>query len=570
VLSPRHGTCIGTEVMHTRFATLLTVVLVQWTAVAVPCSSASSQRRVPPWMVKVGSDSSPGDLLGQDFGPYRLVRRLGVGGMAQTFEAVRQGPSGFSQRVCLKLVLPFFRGDQVFAELFEREARLAARLRHSNIVGVIDFGDIDGTLYIALELVDGADLQVLLDAQDRKRLAHDFVVLIGRDLARGLEHAHNPPAKSADDGADASAIIHRDISPSNVLISRHGEVMLTDFGVAKAVTDTWGKQSNVKGKIPYMSPEQLMGEPLDGRADLFAVGVVLFEALTGKRPYAGANEPATIMAALAGNHVPLVELAPDAPPGLRRVIERLLEPDRERRPASAAALVELLDEIAPPPRIRRELGTMVTRTPAAEAERVDTGVKRTGGTAAEVEELGLGEAATAPAKGDAKPTETATPTSRRELLRRAGWALLALGGVGGGALVLWPDDERSPKHEPAGTRQPGTKGDEAEEAQPPDPGARSEETDQGQRATSSARPPSDRAPDATPHPKAHLTVAVFPWGEVWINGKPRGTAPLKNQALKPGVYKVSAGQGAPSKTKTVRLGPGQRKTVVFDLTSSKP
>ena len=263
-------------------------------------------------MTKVASDPSLGDLIGQDFGPYRLVRRLGVGGMAQTFEAIRHGPGDFSQRVCLKLVLPFFRDNQAFVELFKQEAKLAAKLRHGNIVGVIDFGEIDGTLYMALELVDGVDLQVLLDAQDRKRLPHEHVALVGRDLARALEHAHNPPG-TGNDGHDLGAIIHRDISPSNVMISRHGEVLLTDFGVAKAVTNTQGEQSNVKGKIPYMSPEQLMGEALDGRADLFAVGVVLFEALTGKRPYAGANEPATIMLALAGDHVPLSELAPDTP-----------------------------------------------------------------------------------------------------------------------------------------------------------------------------------------------------------------------------------------------------------------
>jgi serine/threonine protein kinase len=357
-------------------------------------------------MTKVASDPSLGDIIGQDFGPYRLVRRLGVGGMAQTFEAIRHGPGDFSQRVCLKLVLPFFRDNQAFVELFKQEAKLAAKLRHSNIVGVIDFGEIDGTLYMALELVDGADLQVLLDAQDRKRLPHEHVALVGRDLARALEHAHNPPG-TGNDGHDLGAIIHRDISPSNVMISRHGEVLLTDFGVAKAVTDTQGEQSNVKGKIPYMSPEQLMGEALDGRADLFALGVVLFEALTGKRPYAGANEPATIMLALAGDHVPLSELAPGTPLELRRVIESLLEPDREERPQDAATLVELLDEIAPPSRVRRELGKMVARTPAAETRRVESGVGRSGGGVAPGDEVGLAEAATAPA------VDPATPAARR-------------------------------------------------------------------------------------------------------------------------------------------------------------
>ena len=556
--------------MHTRLVAVLTILLAQSAALAVPSSSATSQRRMPPWMVKVGSDSSPGDLLGQDFGPYRLIRRLGVGGMAQTFEAVRRGPSGFSQRVCLKLVLPYFRDDRRFVELFEREAKLAARLRHSNIVGVIDFGDIDGTLYMALELVDGVDLQVLLDAQDRKRLPNDYVILIGRDLARALEHAHSPPAGSGPDESDTSAIVHRDISPSNVMISRHGEVMLTDFGVAKAVTDSWGKQSNVKGKIPYMSPEQLMGEALDGRADLFGVGVVLFEALAGRRPYSGANEPATIMAALEGEHVPLAELAPEAPPRLRAIIEDLLKPDREKRPESAAMLVEILDELAPPPRVRRELGAVVAQTPTAEVERVDTGVKRSGASDAEVQELPFAEAATVPARSEAEP---ATPApagwSRRDLTKRAGWALLALGGATAGVFALWPDKKDAPPEEPNDVPNPRKENQavgSSPEAERPTH-AQAVEPTQPEATGPKARP--EAASTSAPPPKAYLTVAVFPWGEVWINGKSGGTAPLKDQSLKPGLYEISAGQGNPTRTQTVRLRPGQRKTLVFDLTASE-
>ena len=114
----------------------------------------------------VGSDISPGDVVGQDFGPYRIVRRLGVGGMAETFEAIRQGPSGFSRRVCLKFVRPALREDTSSIQLFEREARLAAKLHHSNIVSVVDFGEIDGTLFMSLEFVDGVDLQFLSASAD--------------------------------------------------------------------------------------------------------------------------------------------------------------------------------------------------------------------------------------------------------------------------------------------------------------------------------------------------------------------------------------------------------------------
>ncbi len=291
--------------------------------------------------------------------------------MAETYEAIRRGPSGFAQHVCLKLVLPFFRDNDDFVRLFEREARLAAKLRHSNIVGVIDFGAVEGTPYIALELVDGADLRFLLDAQDGTRLPHKLVAMLGHDLAAALEHAHAPvPGKSLDE-REAGGIVHRDISPGNVLISRRGEVMLSDFGVAKAISGTSRKQSAVKGKVPYMSPEQLRAEPLDGRADLFALGVVLFEALGGQRPYDGAHDPATIMLTLAGEHPSLTALAPSAPSGLCDVIEILIRPDRDDRPKNASTLVDMLDEFVPSPRARRQIGKLIDECRPAE-DRIST------------------------------------------------------------------------------------------------------------------------------------------------------------------------------------------------------
>ena len=153
------------------------------------------------------------NVIGEQFGPYKLVSRLGVGGMAETFVAIRSGPGGFSQRVCLKLVLPFFREDESFARLFEREAQLAAKLRHRNIVGVIDFGQIDGTAYMAMELVDGVDLRKLLDSSPAKRLAPEFVALLGLELAEALEHAHTPIGGTGlgVDLSDAPGIVHRDI-----------------------------------------------------------------------------------------------------------------------------------------------------------------------------------------------------------------------------------------------------------------------------------------------------------------------------------------------------------------------
>ena len=301
------------------------------------------------------------DLTGSKFGPYRIVRRLGVGGMAETFEAVRSGPGEFSQRVCLKLALPFLREDPEFVRLFQREARLAAKLRHGNIVGVLDYGSVDDTPYMALELVDGVDLARLLEAQ--RRLAFEHAALLAVELAKGLSHAHTPPSSAGldDSNGQLQGIVHRDLSPSNVMLSHQGEVMLTDFGVAKAMSGASRLQSAVKGKVPYMSPEQLRNEALDGRADLFSLGVVLFETLSGRRPFDGGNDPATIMRILEGDHVPLAELARGAPERFCEVVDRLLEPERDDRPSSAAELIEQLDEFAPSPRVQTKLGEMVAQ-----------------------------------------------------------------------------------------------------------------------------------------------------------------------------------------------------------------
>jgi serine/threonine protein kinase len=515
-------------------------------------------------MAKDGFRRSPSDLIGQSFGPYKLVRRLGTGGMAETFEAIRHGPGDFSQRVCLKLVLPFLRDNEDFIQLFEREARLAAKLRHSNIVGVIDFGVIDGTSYMALELVDGVDFRALLDAQPGKRLPHELVALIGSDLASALDHAHNPPLNFNAPDSDGGSIIHRDLSPSNVLISRNGEVLLTDFGVAKAVSKASEKQSAVKGKVPYMSPEQLRAEPLDGRADLFALGVVLFESLAGRRPYEGEHDPATIMAILEGDHPPLHELAPDAPAKLCRIVESLIETDREARPESASALAELLDELVPSPRVRRRLGGIAaetlpeTATPISEerlvAERSTKLQDASDGMEvsaqlAEPEQRSTGRAVSSSARKEPRP--------RRWI---AGLLVLVTATIVGWSILSRPDAVSTPKQELPPVVQP------EEPSAPPEPAPREPSTD----ATATAQPQAPasttkhRPASAEPRP-ARLTVVVFPWGNVWLDGKHMGQAPLEDHTLRPGRHEISAGRRGPTTTRTVRLRPGQRRTVTFEL-----
>jgi hypothetical protein len=340
-----------------------------------------------------------------------------------------------------------------------------------------------------------------------------------------------------------------------VLVSRHGEIKLTDFGLAN-VASSGTPLSAVKGKFPYMAPERLRDEPIDGRSDLFSLGVILFETLAGRRPYDGGHDPATIMLIIEGDHPPLCELAPDTPDGLCAIVQNLIERDRERRPSTAGALVEQLEEFVPPPGASRKLGKMVV---AAEGYAVRGG-----------------------ALGDESPPVSGTPRSgsrksirwsRRDIGRMAGWFLLASGGAAG-ALAFW--FRREGDTLPAGPAPGGTTADRVDDSD-----------DQAIPAAIPAVKPDTRsAPDASmesrdaagetskvevvprvtkqPAP-AHLTVLVSPWGSVWINGETRGGAPLKNATLKAGRYKVSAGQGSPTKTQSIRLRAGQRKTIRFDL-----
>ena len=517
-----------------------------------------------------GMETSLNDELGKHFGPYELVRRLGVGGTAETFEAIRRRDGGFSQRVCLKVVLPFYADDDAFTRLFRREARLAAKLRHRNIVGVIDFGEVDGRSYLALELVDGIDLRTLLDTHDRNRLDPDLVVLFGLELAAALVHAHSPPA-----GSDFEGLVHRDISPSNVLISRQGEVLLTDFGVAKPHADARRKSSEAKGKFPYMSPEQLRAEPVDARSDLFAVGVVLFEALAGVRPYEGPNDPATIMQILSGENAELLDWVPDAPPKLCALIERLIHPDPSKRVQTATELIEELAELAPSPRVHKRLGDLVEERMEVERTTSEEISSTLGKPTRDTEPTPSGGAVTpapSPAGGDTAPGSRSRlawigALAGALVLTLAGWMLFRPTGP---SEAVRRTESPKPAETSARVRDGSDPPSEDERAVEPDPDRSPTTTSaptKSEMASRRASRPSLNRPPARTKP-ATLGVVVVPWGDVWINGTRWGPAPMMSEPLKPGRYRVSAGRGKPERTRTVRVRAGEAKTLQFDLTEA--
>ncbi len=291
------------------------------------------------------------------FGPFRILSRLGRGGMGETFVAERVGPAGFAQRVCLKRILTTDGADASWTAMFQREARLVALLHHPNIVKLFDFGQERGKWWMSLELVEGVDLRQILTAsrESSTRLPIEAVAFIAAELVKALAHAH---ARRLPDGTPAG-IVHRDVSPANVLISFDGCVLLTDFGIAKWTHAERTRTGQMKGKAPYISPEHAMGDPVDGRADLFALGVVMFELLAGVRPYDGPTDLATQINAVEGKRRDLRELAPATPDALVRIVERLIESRVDRRFGSAWEVLDALSEIAVPANVVWALGKAV-------------------------------------------------------------------------------------------------------------------------------------------------------------------------------------------------------------------
>jgi serine/threonine protein kinase len=223
-----------------------------------------------------------------EFGKYQLLERLAVGGMAELYRARFDALAGVSKPVVIKKILPAFAGSEAFVRMFVDEARIAVSLSHGNIAQVFDFGEIDGDYFLAMEYVHGQPLSRVLrraHALQFPFLPEAIALQIGIGMCRGLQYAHS----RVDDRGRSLQIVHRDVSPQNVLLGYAGEVKIVDFGIARArnATDPAMQATGVKGKYPYFSPEQARGEPVDFRTDLYATGVVLYQMLCGRLPHLG-------------------------------------------------------------------------------------------------------------------------------------------------------------------------------------------------------------------------------------------------------------------------------------------
>jgi eukaryotic-like serine/threonine-protein kinase len=280
-----------------------------------------------------------------DFGRYQLVDRLATGGMAELFVATAPGEHGFQKKVVIKRLLPHLSADETYKAMFIDEAKLTARLVHPKIAQTFELGKVDEVLYIAMEHVDGVDVLALLRefAARRRRVEPRLAAWIAHEVLDALDYAHN----LAEDDGKSRGIVHRDISPSNVLLSARGDVKLVDFGIARAIDPARANKSKsgtLKGKYGYMSPEQVIELPLDGRSDVFSVGVVLAELLTGRRLFAAANELDVLLMVRDAKLHRLDKYGADLEPGLDVIVRKALKKALDERWSSAAAFRDALGE----------------------------------------------------------------------------------------------------------------------------------------------------------------------------------------------------------------------------------
>ena len=284
--------------------------------------------------------------VGDRVAGYEIVAELKSGGMATLYLGRRAGMGGFAKHVAIKLIHPHLAKDEKFVGMFLDEARLSARIEHPNVVHVHDLGEDDGMYFMVMEYVNGCSLAQLLRAlaERRRKLSTELATWIAMRVAAGLDAAHD----ITDERGRPLEVVHRDVSPQNVLIAYKGYVKLIDFGIAKARGRTQNTNTGLlKGKLRYMSPEQASGKPIDRRTDVYALGVMLWEMLTMRKLFDAENELLLLDQVRAPEIVPPIEIAPEIPEALSAAVMHALAHDPDERPSSAHDLGQELARAVP-------------------------------------------------------------------------------------------------------------------------------------------------------------------------------------------------------------------------------
>jgi TonB family protein len=295
----------------------------------------------PPAPVHV-EEEEPKD--GVKFGQYVLLEKIAVGGMAEVWKARMRGVEGFQKIVAIKKILPHLSDNQDFIEMFIDEAKLAAQLNHNNIIHIYDLGKIQSSYYIAMEYVDGSDLKTILKrAQERDQpMSIELALFVASKIASALDYAH----RKRDFDDHELGLVHRDVSPQNVLISEEGDIKLCDFGIAKAASKASHTQAGaLKGKLQYMSPEQAWGKHIDKRSDIFALATVLFEMLTGRRLFTGDNELSILEQVREARVTAPSQFNDEVTPEIDAIVLKALQKEPEKRYQTAGEMARDLDQV---------------------------------------------------------------------------------------------------------------------------------------------------------------------------------------------------------------------------------
>lgn len=502
-------------------------------------------------------------LLAAD--PYNKIEELGRGGFCTASRATKKIDAEHEVEVCLKELHPELRSDPQMLSYFRREAQIASSFRSKNIVRLID-ADFS-RFRLVYELVDGVDLRRLLEHAGGK-LAPEFVILIGLGGASALEQAHCRMRRGA-----LAAVIHRDLTPANILVSFDGNVKLADFGTAALGSSV--PQTSRRGTPEYMSPEQARGRTLDPATDVFSLGVVMYELLTGKRPFDGDGDgPKSFERLLTGTYEPLESVCPDTPRPLIAVIAQMLQPERAERP-SASEVTASLAAIAPPLEVERALGKL---SYAARKRKTLSGATA---PAPPPSEARIAQVTTA-RQGSAAVGSRWLP--RRTVLASTAFTALASTMI----FVGWPTFQfQSPStpeiaHAESASRTPLAAVEQS--ARTVDIAPAVTETDvhsmDGQptsisapvasadpRADASAAPVGEApARDSTVAPqKTYLSVGADKSAPVWIDGHLMGRSPVERTSVTPGSHKVVVGEGLQQKTVSAIATAGKTTKVFVRL-----
>ena len=510
-------------------------------------------------------------------GRYQLQDRIAIGGTAEVFRARLMASDGSERPVVIKRVLPQFARDERFRRLFDEEARVAMGVDHPNIVGVLDHGTMGETCFIAMELVEGKNLaQLLASAQSRGReLPAGLAAFITAQVGEALSFIHHRTSS----GGTPLKIIHRDVSPQNILVSWAGEVKLTDFGIAKStVRQEKTVDGTLRGKLEYMAPEQARLSEVDHRADIFSLGCVLYEMIQGAPPFRGDNELETLERLRRGvMEVSPMELATEEL--LTQVLVRALALRREDRYQKARELVndlELFIERQARPLGPEVLGLWVkevataTAPPAVNA--VDLAVQRLLGQgveeppAAPVATSVFASAPTAvePSHADAVPRADAGPAARAPR-KPLNIVLLVVASLGICGWLLWAYHHfaRQDRPSPVASVQADAGPSPALPARPP-PG----DVGPGPAALPPAAMGKPRRSRPRPRPAGSITINSLPWSRVRLDGKLVGDTPVVKLRLPAGMHRLEllSPRGTVRKSLRVSVPVGRNKTYSFDLT----